>query len=1331
MHEMKGPQPAPLPSRRARPGPGKLLFLCLAILALAGTAPMRAAGKAWDQPSRPLRMMLDWRPSDMPPASAVELFLDSEKFGAATGEGKVSPRSFTFVAERTDGSTVEMPFAFQVGASQFNLRGITFRMQPPPGARRLWMYFGGVESEGPPLETNWNLMNDFLAPESAGEWKTSHPSLTITPAGTTGLSVAFDDRSADIPDTLEFSRSFPVPPDCRGTGAFVSFDLKLTGEGYVPITIQLQQFDQHGKRLNACVVDPRWLALCLAAGQQVNLRERGFFYAETASVRVAVSLRGREARNSTMAPEAGWLKYPASDAFQLQLSRAEIRAAHPIRFPGFAQEHFAPGISSAEDDLAFVAGNQVTGLSFDAHPPAVWSEGVIPVDPVAYHWPLGAGTFECWVMPEWNEAAPGKRYIMQASIGAAADTPALDLYYTPATGQIHLDGHAASVALTAHRWNHIAYTWDPEGGRRELFVNGRSVLSKRGEPIKAAAPGDPQRIPGRVWLGHSREICYGADESLHGRIDEVRISDGVRYTGDFTPAKQPFAPDASTRALFHFDGRKDGVHAGEDGRIVAAIFSPIAQIAARFSFDRRDGAGSSEAGWLDTAVPDDLDPRKLFEIEAYTPPSAAEFHQAFVEKRATFHLKPGETATLTCADTPRMDWVELRCPDNGQTVISPFLARTGEADPRSLQKLVGALAQKGASSGFDRANDIFRYLVKASNYRWNDAMNILPTGSTVSPGACSPILLNSYLEFGCGDLNTLTRDAFLAAGLSANMTHGSAHLYEQVFYDGSWHLYDLSPRVFAPARDNSRAASLAEVEEDPYLMTRVTGSPKIKYWLPSHLRRFQFPSRQSTLPEISYQLRPGEAFRYHWYNAGRYNPMKPAKGERTSVWAEATAATGETVGWSTHFPPYSSNGVFSFSCTPRADHPALAEWNSGEFVYKFFSPYTIVGAVVRAISDRGLAAAISLSYDDGKTWVTAPAPHTADGMADLDRLTAARHYYWLKITPPPGDTVTRFEHQAIVMMNPMVLTPELSKGDNPLRFTADQGASVELTIQYREPSAQPLAIEGGVKFGWKEDQAGQLFVSQPGQTLNFEISGTTTQPSLVAPRGITATFIRTPSSEKWRATLDLAPGLPEDVYEIGFQSGDRTRRCLLLVAKSAQLITAEQATRAGEASLIDDPSGIRGRVLQLETGSSATMKFTDPGTGPLAVFALAKLAKESKGRSVIKTAASGDRGVPFIESVYAHAVYHQDNLLTEWKWYHPMANSYPYETLAAVNLAKPEVTFEGITGQLLLASMIVLPAKDEKLIETLTHHLFSANYRPALFDRNWGPVVTGKPFPVR
>ena len=51
--------------------------------------------------------------------------------------------------------------------------------------------------------------------------------------------------------------------------------------------------------------------------------------------------------------------------------------------------------------------------------------------------------------------------------------------------------------------------------------------------------------------------------------DELRVSDVMRYAGDFTPpaADERFKLDAHTLALFHFDGTLDGESAAPPGKL--------------------------------------------------------------------------------------------------------------------------------------------------------------------------------------------------------------------------------------------------------------------------------------------------------------------------------------------------------------------------------------------------------------------------------------------------------------------------------------------------------------------------------------------------------------------------------------------------------------------------------------------------------------------------------------------------------------------------------------------------------------------------------------------
>ena len=64
----------------------------------------------------------------------------------------------------------------------------------------------------------------------------------------------------------------------------------------------------------------------------------------------------------------------------------------------------------------------------------------------------------------------------------------------------------------------------------------------------------------------SETITIGCPD---GCIDELRISKVARYAGHFDPLREPFASDADTLALFHFDGGTQGVSGTADEVIVA------------------------------------------------------------------------------------------------------------------------------------------------------------------------------------------------------------------------------------------------------------------------------------------------------------------------------------------------------------------------------------------------------------------------------------------------------------------------------------------------------------------------------------------------------------------------------------------------------------------------------------------------------------------------------------------------------------------------------------------------------------------------------------------
>jgi hypothetical protein len=96
---------------------------------------------------------------------------------------------------------------------------------------------------------------------------------------------------------------------------------------------------------------------------------------------------------------------------------------------------------------------------------------------------------------------------------------------------------------TMNEWHHVAVTYD--GTLTQGWIDGVAAP----DPTEAnGADLAPQDSPFQV----GRRVCCGTTPFL-GIIDEVRVSDVVRYTDDFDLQKREFETDANTRVLWHFN----------------------------------------------------------------------------------------------------------------------------------------------------------------------------------------------------------------------------------------------------------------------------------------------------------------------------------------------------------------------------------------------------------------------------------------------------------------------------------------------------------------------------------------------------------------------------------------------------------------------------------------------------------------------------------------------------------------------------------------------------------------------------------------------------------
>ncbi len=93
------------------------------------------------------------------------------------------------------------------------------------------------------------------------------------------------------------------------------------------------------------------------------------------------------------------------------------------------------------------------------------------------------------------------------------------------------------TALAANTWHHVAVTYD--GATARVFVNGAMGAAAT---IGAITQGPFLRIGGLAGYGF-----------FNGDLDDVRISNVVRYTSTFTPPSTVHPADASTRALYRLD----------------------------------------------------------------------------------------------------------------------------------------------------------------------------------------------------------------------------------------------------------------------------------------------------------------------------------------------------------------------------------------------------------------------------------------------------------------------------------------------------------------------------------------------------------------------------------------------------------------------------------------------------------------------------------------------------------------------------------------------------------------------------------------------------------
>ena len=207
-------------------------------------------------------------------------------------------------------------------------------------------------------------------------------------------------------------------------------------------------------------------------------------------------------------------------------------------------------------------------------------------------------------------------------------------YYTGNSNTVKTVVATTTAPLAINTWYHVAVTGDSSNFK--IYVNGSLLETETRETI------DPLGGSGALTIG-----CTSGDAfDYQGHIDEVRISNNVRYTAGFTPSTTPFVNDSNTTLLVHADGTDaDTVFIDDNGDRAPSGIQAIgnAQIStAQKQFGTKsvvfDGTGDYliTSGDVGDAIADGDYTAECWIRYDTVPPSGSSYSKILDNRRATF-----------------------------------------------------------------------------------------------------------------------------------------------------------------------------------------------------------------------------------------------------------------------------------------------------------------------------------------------------------------------------------------------------------------------------------------------------------------------------------------------------------------------------------------------------------------------------------------------------------------------------------------------------------------------------------------------------------------------
>ena len=1197
--------------------------------------------------------------------------------------------------------------------------------QVPAGTEKLFLEAGKANGGKKPLDL-------FASMFPNGRWQGSN----LTVKQTEGKLVL---SSGTMGYSRAASSKVPIPEGLRGKPVRFALRVKSLSPLAFGSSFRLRQYDAAGKQLPECIADPRWSNHIRPPRVESSYHIRGWIRPDAVSANLEVELAGGDPKYDSAGKKIEKQIFPV-----LEIAELALTPARELPFPKVSGKLFVPGVSGEKNDHAlYLTGKANDTFMHITGPQAFWAENTDPRDPAEWFWPTGDGTAELWLKPEKTPSRE-RGPITLFSAAHCYDFfkwkyqkprgTILDLDWIPEKKQavfLFKDAKDREVKgsfpleLAYGEWMHFAFQWSAKRGV-EVFVDGKRKFHDAApaagydlsrESIRPAAV-----MPQIAVVGGNASFSRGANwrhcKTFRGAVDALRISSGIRYDGDFTPAKK-FTCDADTRALYDFDRTIEG-RAGNGSRHIVGVLDSQTDYQEHFL-----RAGNQKIKYTEEKLPDEFNPAKVFKINNYPVlPTANDFNMARERKQLDFKIQPGEKKEVNLSGKIYMDYVELSAKD--ETLRAPLLVNEGEADPRSFADIADSLKLNGLTER-ERAYRIFSFIISASDYFITHQAMFPPDSNVPFEVPQQPmLLLNGYCAFECGPLNGMVTSLFVGAGsLPAGLLNGYGHTFQQGYFDGGNRLYDLSAQKFFPKQTHDGEAGLDDLEKiaGPF---RACGNSC------DHFIRIGLRATHTIVPKfqrkVSYDLRPGETIRFYFYNRGEYNNLHLITWQMKrylTLWKENQKepddglAVAEDVDAKLKYGgklkiraiervlPHYSVGTLRFAGKPDPKNPAFRKDGSGKLIYRVDLPYTILSGTFKA-SAGGKALVLEFSTDGGKTFD--PLPADADGASKPTYAIRARQSIELRM---PGNT-DRFESETRFQFNSRVQTGRLHDGVNKLVLRSENSAPADVRIRYRKDRA-PVKISGGFHSGVIPGNERQLAAIQPGETKSFAVSGVSGKAKVRTSGPFSAKIADGKlivKAQKFEKALFGAVMIEDE---------GAVRELTLIGAPDIRLIGADQAKTVGKAEPFKaDGKNANGGVLMRESKTELHFPVGELPAGKYQIWLLLSGNVPYRETAFFHCPVPGGKPVEIGREVneasdFLKAKYGM-NGLSRWKWDYPVRElKTRYKTPAGVEFKEPfrEVVLKmRYRANIRIGALLILPQPSREFRTDMVKILCGLNCEP-------------------